>query len=379
MKLSRSAFALLVLVAIGAAVLWWLAPRQRAHIGTEIRHAAEVIMQGGLSQDNAVQVGEGAKNAGDGEAAGEARVSFVNGVPVVHISEELQKKTGIRVEAARTVTRRPEFAAYGEVTDLGPLVQLRSRYGGAQSARDIASAALIASQHELKRLRLLRKNGAGVPAKQIQQAEARYEGDRARLEAAERQLRAVREEASQQWGPLLAEAALQNDSGFFNRLLQRKQVLILVGLPADRSLPAGTTTVYIDRNGDRTRARKALLVSPAPQTDAATQGETWYFRAPAGELRTGMRLDVWVPQPGPGLSGVNIPASAVVWYAGKPWIYVERQPGRFVRRSVARHTELGNKWFVRSGIGNGERVVVTGGQMLLSEEFRWQIPEEDND
>jgi len=34
---------------------------------------------------------------------------------------------------------------------------------------------------------------------------------------------------------------------------------------------------------------------------------------------------------------------------------------------------------VRAGLRSGERIVVTGGQMLLSEEFRWQIPEEDND
>jgi len=92
-----------------------------------------------------------------------------------------------------------------------------------------------------------------------------------------------------------------------------------------------------------------------------------------------MHLDIWVPQSGPGVAGVEVPYSAVVWYAGKPWIYVEQAPGRFVRRAVGRHTENGSDWFVRAGLRSGERIVVTGGQMLLSEEFRWQIPEEDND
>lgn len=62
----------------------------------------------------------------------------------------------------------------------------------------------------------------------------------------------------------------------------------------------------------------------------------------------------------------RIPESAVVWLDGKPWVYVEEGRGRLVRRFVRR--ELGAQDVVPNA-----RVVITGAQMLLSQEFRAQI------
>jgi hypothetical protein len=38
------------------------------------------------------------------------------------------------------------------------------------------------------------------------------------------------------------------------------------------------------------------LISAAPQIDAISQGETWFFRVAVGDLRTGMRVTAWIPQ-----------------------------------------------------------------------------------
>lgn len=60
--------------------------------------------------------------------------------------------------------------------------------------------------------------------------------------------------------------------------------------------------------------------------------------------------------------GPRVSDSAVVWLDGKPWIYVEESGGRFVRRELD-----------AQGVTPGERVVVSGAQMLLSQELRSQI------
>jgi hypothetical protein len=38
-----------------------------------------------------------------------------------------------------------------------------------------------------------------------------------------------------------------------------------------------------------------------------------------------------------------------------------------------------NGYFISNELKPGEQLVLTGGQLLLSEEFRAQIPHEDND
>ena len=59
-------------------------------------------------------------------------------------------------------------------------------------------------------------------------------------------------------------------------------------------------------------------------------------------------------------------SDAIVWSAGKPAVYVERDAGTFERRSLALAAALPGAWLVTDGVAAGERVVTTGAGQLLS-------------
>lgn len=81
-----------------------------------------------------------------------------------------------------------------------------------------------------------------------------------------------------------------------------------------------------------------------------------------------------VPHPGEErISGAIVPASAVVWLEGKAWAYVREDRDRFVRREVFTKQRMGEGWLVTKNFSAGDRVVVQGAQLLLSEEFRSQL------
>jgi hypothetical protein len=153
----------------------------------------------------------------------------------------------------------------------------------------------------------------------------------------------------------------------------------MISIPSHRSLPQLAKSVYIAHDGVRANARQAILVSEAPTSEASAYGETYFFRASREKLRAGMRLDVWVPLHDKPVNGVLLPLSAIVWHSGKPWVYARTDDELFIRRAVPAHSRFGDAWFVREGLSAGDSVVVSGSQMLLSEEFRWQIPQEDDD
>jgi hypothetical protein len=90
-----------------------------------------------------------------------------------------------------------------------------------------------------------------------------------------------------------------------------------------------------------------------------------------------MRMDAWIPRPGEPSKGVEVPGAAVIWYANKLWVYVQRENGLFVRQPLNEYEETRDGWFVTEGVKPGERVVISGAQMLFSEEFRSAIPSED--
>lgn len=61
----------------------------------------------------------------------------------------------------------------------------------------------------------------------------------------------------------------------------------------------------------------------------------------------------------------GIPASAVVHLQGKEWIYLKKDSERFIRKEIS------------TPLKPGEILVVTGAQLILSEEFRGQITGEE--
>ncbi|MFO1336788.1 MAG: hypothetical protein U1F53_00900 [Burkholderiaceae bacterium] len=126
-------------------------------------------------------------------------------------------------------------------------------------------------------------------------------------------------------------------------------------------------------------------------------GQRFYLVDTAG-LAPGQRL--WGRAAGPGaqVDGAWVPASAVVWHAGQAWIYLlqgaddddapaagrpaagaaSEAAARFRRRALAGAERVDEGWFV-PGLDGEDTVVVQGAQVLLSEELKFQLRNENDD
>ena len=298
--------------------------------------------------------------------------------PLLSLSPARQRQGGLKTLALAGFSQARATPAYGHVLDISPLLDLRARYRSAQSELSIAEASTRLSQQNHERVSKLHAESI-IATRDLLQAEAQLAADRARQDAAARHMREVREEALQSFGEELFKQAVEADSKLFDGLLKHALVLALVALPADLALPKTLRSVKLSPVGDSATARPARLVSAAPKTEESTQGETWFFVADAQGLRSGMRLDAWIPQQGAQAAGVLIPQSAVVWRDGQAWVYVKSGADGFARRPVGAHQTHGADWFVAAGFAPGEQVVAVGGQMLLSEEQRGQLPKEGDE
>ncbi len=296
----------------------------------------------------------------------------------VRLSEERQRLAGIAATKVRQSTLGAESVVQGRIVDISPLLELRTRYRAALAESRIAETALALAQKNRDRLAKLSQE-AIIATKELVQAESMLAAESTKAATARQRVLEIRETAIHSWGAELFRLAIEGDSSLWDALLQRRKVLALVALPATVTLPAGTRSAYIARNRERQHAVHAELLAAAPNTDNLVQGETYFFHLDAARLRTGMRVDVWIPRHGQAVSGVFLPRSAVVWYGGMPWVYVQSGTDWFSRRALSDYEEYGDGWFVRAGVQGGEQVVTVGAQLMLSEEMRGQIPEEDDD
>jgi hypothetical protein len=298
------------------------------------------------------------------------RVSTEQGRVVVTLDPQTLARSEVVVEALTAVNHAASESAYGSVLDISDLAELRGGFSAAGARVEKGRAARAASQSQLERLRKLYADGANASQKAVEAATATARADEAEVQAATGALEAERALARQRWGPVVADW-LEKGGPELDALLQERQRLLGITLPTGASPPRAGATVAVRAGAGP--AVGARVISPAPRTDPRIQGVSVLCVAPASPgMLPGITVDAQVPV-GPEASGVVVPATAVVWWQGRAWVYVERKTGTFSRSEVATDVPVPGGWFVNAGVAAGERLVVRGAQMLLSEEGRGAV------
>ncbi len=288
----------------------------------------------------------------------------------VVISAAQAAMSGIEVQTLRLTHFQPQTSSYASVLDPGPLLQLRGQLRSAQVQSDAARAQAAASEREYRRLALLNGQDHTVSDKATEAAHATAAADRAHLESAQALLSAERDTARSRWGGVLTRWALAARSPQLDALDSGRQALLSVALPQSGASGSPPPTIRIGVSGAGSEL-SARFASASPLADPLTQSPAYFYLAPRAGLRTGMRIEAFAPA-GPSVEGITIPNSAVVWYANRPWAYVQSDATHFTRREIAVDTPAPGGWFVAHGWHGGERVVVKGAALLFSQEFQPQ-------
>jgi hypothetical protein len=295
----------------------------------------------------------------------------------VFLSANAQSLSGIQTIKLAPARHRAEFTAYGKAVNIQPLIELRHRYLLALTERDGAAARFKQAEQNIKRQQDLYHEGA-TSKRNLQVQQAQWQTDKAQVDASSVQGKAIAAEARLNWGEKLTEWALATDADQLNAFLSGRKTLLQITLPVNKQLASDIQSIDVEAAGNRSAAGKAELISAAPQTDATVQGESYFFQTDGRRIRTGMRVAAWIPEQGENQSGVVIPKSALVWHLDQAFVYIKTGAEQFSRRTIDQYSATNGGYFVGRGIKAGEQLVVTGGQMLLSEEFRGQIPDEDD-
>lgn len=317
-----------------------------------------------------------------------SRVTPVDGQVAIRLDTALQRQSGIKTQAIKPMKIYKEVDAFGRVVNIKDLLELRSSINQIRGEINIVSSELSAANKSLDRLRVLHKEAANISTRQVQDAEADASILKAKLNTLTSKLKDERTQVEQTWGTVLSSWVIDNQTVAFDQILSGHQILLRVSLRATDTLPDDIKFVFVGRNGNRRLAQKAEYISPAIESDNLLQGETYYFMVASNEekYRAGMQVHVWVPQSVDTLSGVFIPDTAIVWSGGNPWVYIKQDEELFLRRAINDPVELGDGVFVKKenneeikgGFNAGDEVVSTGAQMLLAEEYKGSIPDEDD-
>ncbi len=354
MTLTRSNIAIAVMALIIALLAWALVFYGRDEFALLAQHATEAI-----PTPSAVGVKEG--------------------FATITLSKESQAASGIVTAELAAANNQGATQVYGSVVNPQPLFELRAQYLAALSEARAQRIAIANSDNEFQRLKRLHADDRNVSERAVLEAQTRWRGDQAKLAAAEQTANTLKESLRAGWGDTVASWAGDPGSKVFANLSGQRDVLVQMIIPYELRQQAAKSPLQVGPMGLREGLRDARYVAPARSADTGLAGATFMFLTDAKDLRQGMRIVGRLGLDGEAREGVLIPPSAVVWHGGKAWVYVQEDTEKFVRREVNTQEELPAGWFNASGYEAGDKVVIRGAQLLLSEEQKFQIREENGD
>jgi hypothetical protein len=241
---------------------------------------------------------------------------------------------------------------------------------------------------------VLNADNKNVSDRVLDEARARLEAERARLDSARTTVRTL-ENYLRTSGPAVSRLIVDTGGTVVEtmarpgesveaglplvRVSRLDRLVARVDLPVGQNLPAGATLARIVPAGQENEVVQADRVAATPVIDPRSPGESFLFRLREGRfgLRPGLAVTAYLPLPGASRQGFKIPPTAVVRLSGKAYVYVQAASDQFVRREIRVESPVDAGYFVTGRLAVGDRIVITGAQTLLSEEFKPESVEED--
>jgi multidrug efflux system membrane fusion protein len=284
---------------------------------------------------------------------------------MVTVTADRQAAAGLETARVHPATALPVQLGFATAADTQPLIDLVQRTRAAEADAGAKQVQTRAAREQAGRMRELYRSRGMASLRSVQEADAAAESADAGARAAAATLASLRSNLVQQFGGEIA-SLLSSATPAYARLVNGQATLLRVvrapGMP-----PAALPETVLVGARDLSSHATARRLARAPQADPALQAEAWFYLTDR-PVPVGLRLEVYAPTQAAAGAALLVPASALFWFAGERWAYVQIAPDRFVRRAVAADTVTAQGALVRAGYTDGDAVVVRGAQLLLAEE-----------
>ncbi len=313
----------------------------------------------------------------DDDDAGErgTLVEVVAGRTRVHIDPESLARFGITVGAPSIEHHVAEQLAFGETLDSAAILAARNMYAAAHAARESATAVVDLQRALISRISAMREQGLAVDTIAFAREQRQLTDFIAAQHRAGFALESARQGALLQWGAQFGARIMAREDSMFDELLAGDRHVISVPV---RFAEAVNSPVFVGRSGQRADAVAGTWLGPDARSRVPL-GASYLVTVADPRLRSGMRVSVWLSNPDAAFDALRVPRRALVWHAGSRWIYVELAAGVFERRRAQVGATDARTVLLEPGTEPMSRVVIAGATSLLGEEFRWSIPDEDDD
>ena len=307
----------------------------------------------------------------------------VNGVNFITLSAEIQSNSGIKTSPIQSSVYKKNLTNYATVLNIDFLIEQKNRFNEIKNQISLLTNELDRDKKNYDRFKLLNDDNKNVSDKALQEVKVNYENTRIKLNATQELVSGIKQNIRAQWGETILSMIDQGlKKELFEFLLQDKARIVKVTLSenTDNEPPKNISLALIDNLSEKFLAN---YLAESPTLDKSLKGKTYFYIVYSNKLRIDSKVIANLVQE--NLSSESekylaIPKEAVVWNAGQAWIYIKTGENKFLRKVIQTDNESPNGWIIKEEhIKENDLIVINGAQLLLSEEFKYQIKNENDD
>jgi biotin carboxyl carrier protein len=362
-----------------------------------------------------------------------------DGDPLLTLGKAAQERIGLQVQALAMQTLQPEIVAYGRLeedpsqsfvlrapvtgilllpqegswpnigrrlasgTIVGMIeprftpsdrIALSGQLTMARSEVNTNTAEVAAARAAYERLRLLNADQKNVSDRVVEEALARLRAGEAKLKAATDTVSLIESSLHSaglaEHQPLVLPSegdvvevmahpgeAIESGSPVV-RVTRLDRLLARVDVPVGQFVPSDVSAARILPIGYEGRFIHAERIAVTAAVDPKVQGQSFLFQLHESRfgLRPGLAVTAYLTIPGAPRQGVVISRPAIVRHGGSTFVYIQTSADQFVRKEISMTDPVAGGYFTAVNFAPGDRVVVVGAQLLLSEEFKAQTQTE---
>ena len=312
------------------------------------------------------------------ELDAESLVSIHN--KIITLSDSMVKNSGINVQPISESRKRSTNQSYGYVVNLKNLIDYQTNYLNLNFEINKLNLQLKEEIVLFKTLQSLNEDNKNIADSVVGEKEIEVNNLRNNLKIQKNNKNNLLRVIGQEWGQSFKDLLTDPKKSLLQNIFNSDSRLIKITIANNKIQKLPPSELILFSPLQPQNKYKANLISKAPFGSLDIQGSSYFYLTLSNDLMIGSKINAHIESAEDSqVKKFHIPKSAIIWNEGKPWIYVESSNNSFLRHPIFKFEEVNDGWVVQFENIPPWAIVTKGAQLLLSEEYKYLITNENED
>ena len=298
----------------------------------------------------------------------------------ITLPEAIIKNSGIEIREIKKSNQRSLYSSHGSVVNLKSLINYEANY----SNLNFKFNQLRKQQgEEIKHFEILKSlnyDNKNIADSEVHEKEIFLNNLQNEIKIIKNNKRNILNIIRNEWGDKFTELLTNPNKSILKNIFNLNTRLLKVSITNNQIMKQPPLELSVFSLNQPNIMYSAKLISKAPIGDSDIQGKSFFYLASNNDLAIGEKINSYIEIVNKSsVTKFFIPASSIIWDAGKPWIYENVNKNKFVRRAIFKIEEVSDGWMVQFENKSPKVIVTNGAQLLLSEEYKHLITNENED